>query len=94
MTGKPRHGKGKHPSQSKKRRERQRHVAVVQQPVAAQAPRHAAPADMPAPPASAPTPSRVPSAAQHPYIIAELKRIGILSGVMVVILIVLALVLS
>ena len=94
MPDKSRHGKRKHPSQSKKRRERERHAAIVQQPVTAQAPKPAAPADMPAPSARVPTSARVPSATQYPYITAELKRIGILSGITVVILIVLALVLS
>ena len=94
MTASPRQDKRKHPSQSKKRREKQRFMANARQPVAAQGPGLTTIADKPSPQASTPSPSRLPSAIQHPYIITELKRIGILSGIMIVILIVLAIVLS
>jgi len=47
-----------------------------------------------APPASMPTPTATLAAARYPYIATELRRIGILSGIMLAILIVLALVLS
>jgi len=95
MPGKSRHGKGKHPSQSKRRRERQRYAATsAHQQEAAQAPKPAAPADIPAPPTRVPTPPMASPVAQYPYIAAELRRIGILAGIMLVILIVLAFVLS
>jgi len=52
-----------------------------------------APPRVAAPSASAPTPPPVLTAVRYPYILTELRRIGILAGIMLVIL-VLALVLS
>ena len=96
MPGKSRHDKGKRLSQSKKSKAMQRSATgVVEQPAATQAPKPSAPGV-----ASAPSlrnrqkPSAAPSVARYPYITAELRRIGILAGIIVIILIVLALVLS
>lgn len=94
MPGKMRHSKGKHHQQSKKNRAKQRHGTMAVQ--------HHVPADTPEKAAaiSAPTSSRAsaspatPKTAQYPYISTELRRIGILAGIILVILIVLALVLS
>ena len=99
MPGKSRRGKRKHYQQIKKSRAKQQHVAMIsQQPVVAGAPQ-------PAATISAPLPSRAPvpkapaspattRAAQYPYITTELRNIGILTGIILVILIVLARVLS
>jgi len=88
MPKKPRKGKAFY---SKKRKIKQRApVPVAQQPEISQIPK----------PAVAPPAVRTPSTkltskiAQYPYVIAELKSIGIISGIILVILIVLALVLT
>ncbi|MFC2001336.1 hypothetical protein ACFLUZ_02390 [Chloroflexota bacterium] len=95
MPDKLRHDKGKHPSKSKKRRERQRsQVTVAYQPVAAQTSKPAVPTDMPAPRAKVPAPSAASRVARYPYITTELRRIGILAGIIIAILVVLALILS
>ncbi|MFC1864945.1 hypothetical protein ACFLYG_03875 [Chloroflexota bacterium] len=44
------------------------------------------------PSASVPTPMAKPTSVQYPYIASELRNIGILAGIMLIILIVLALV--
>ena len=94
MSGKSRHGKGKHLHQSKKSKAKQRHGTMAfQQQVVAETPQ-------PATAISTRMPSRIPASpatsriAQYPYITAELRRIAILAGIIIVILIVLALVLS
>ncbi len=93
MPDKSRHGKEKRSSLSKKRRERQRHLAGANpQQIAAEIPKPAL-TDKVAAKASVPTPSAPPITVQYPYIGAELLRIGILTGIILVILIVLALVL-
>jgi len=92
MPGKSRHGKGKHPHHSKKSKAIQRRQAGViqQQPDSATA----APA-APVQPAPVPTAAATPKVrtAQYPYITSELRRIGILAGIILVILIVLSIVL-
>ena len=95
MPGKPGRGQGKRSVRSKKRKGRREFPAVVaQQQVAS-------PADQPAiaprvysPASSMPSTAVRPKFARSPHVAAELRRIGILAGIMVVILIVLALVLS
>ena len=95
MPGKSRHKKGKHSPQSKKRKSGRhfsatvaRHQAVVQTHEPVSRP------DMPAPSATVPTPLAKLAAAHYPHITTELRTIGILSGIMLIILIILALVLS
>ena len=93
MSGKSRHGKKKHLPQGKKRRGRQISPgAVATQQAEIQADKPPAPAQVAVPSASTPVP--VSAVARYPYILAELRRIGILAGIVLVILIVLALVLS
>jgi len=88
MPGKSRRAKA---LQHKRRKERRLSPAIaVQQQVVAQTRKPVASA----PSVSAPTPRTTLTAARYPYITAELRRIGILAGIMLVILIVLALVLS
>jgi len=67
---------------------------AAQQPAVTQAYKPAAAPKVAAPPASVPTPLATLTAVRHPYIVTELRRIGILAGIMLVILVVLALVLS
>jgi len=94
MPGKSRHGRGKHPPLSKRKRGRQRFsVAVTQQQAVAETHKPVAPAKVAAPSASVPTPMPILTPVQYPYILAELRRIGILAGIILAILVVLALVL-
>ena len=90
MPGKSRR---RHPSRGKKKERQQgSSVMAAQRQVVAQTYK---PASQPkAPSTSIPTPMTTQSAAQYPYIAAELRRIGILAGIMLAILVVLALVLS
>jgi len=89
MPGKSRHGKRKRSFQSKKGKSRRSSPSIVtqQQPVSQTykpvAPSVSAAALMPA-----------QTAAQYPHALTELRRIGILAGIMLAILVVLALVLS
>lgn len=97
MLGKSRHGKRKHSFRDKTKKSRPYgSVATSQQPVAAQAVEPAAAPKPSAPPVSVPTPTAKTKTitVRYPYIIAELRRFGILAGIMVVVLIVLALVIS
>ncbi len=97
MIGKSQHGKRKHSFRDKKKRSQQyTSVATSQHSVAAQpigpaaAPRPTAPAVS----VPAPTTKTKTTIARYPYIVAELRRFGILAGIALVVLIVLALVLS
>ncbi len=89
MPGKSRHGRGKHLSRSKKGKSRRSPPAIAaQRQIVTQAPKPAAPS------AGVPVPMATPTPARYPYIIFELRRIGILAGIMLAILVGLALVLS
>jgi len=95
MPGKSRYGKGKHPVRSKRKRGEHSSVARAAQ----QSPVSQTGEPIPQPEVSVPSPSTLaPSAtvatAHYPYIVTELRRIGILAGIILVILVVLALVLS
>jgi len=81
--------KRKHSLQSKKRRKQISTVLTSQQPAAAQIYKPAPPPKVAAPSVKEPT----PTLAQYPQISNELRRIGILAGIMLVTLVVLALVL-
>ncbi len=95
MPGKSRQGKGKHPVRSKKRRSGHgSRASVAQQPPVSQTYEPVPKPEVSAPLPSTPTPSAAVSAIRYPYIIIELRRIGILAGIMLVVLVVLALVLS
>jgi len=94
MPSKSRHAKGKHPHHSKKSKAIQRQGAMaLQQHKVAEEPMQAATIDtIPSPKATtAPVKTK---ALQYPYITGELRRIGILAGILLVILIILAVVLS
>ncbi len=94
MPGKSRHRKGKHALHSKRKKGRQHFAATAaQQRVVAQTDKLVVSAKSSTPSVSAPTPTAV-TMTRYPYIVAELRRFGILAGIIVAVLIVLALVLS
>ena len=86
MPGKSRHRKGKgklnHPP------------ILAQQPAVTPTSKPVSTPEMSIPPASMPSLATKPVAVWHPYITTELRTISILSGIMLIVLIVLALVLS
>jgi len=89
MPGKSRHGRDKHLSRRKKRKMGHGTLAAVAQRRAITQP------EVPASPAKkVPAPTTTLTAARYPYVAAELRRIGILAGIMLVALVVLVLVLS
>jgi hypothetical protein len=98
MSRKSRHH-GQHMPRSKRRKFRQGFVpaqpsAVAPQPSAAAQTYEPTPrAERIVPVAKAPTPQPAITLAQPPYVAAELRRIGILFGIILVILVVLTLVL-
>ncbi|MFC1982364.1 hypothetical protein ACFLV5_01030 [Chloroflexota bacterium] len=95
MPDKPRHDRRKHHPQSRKSKAKQRSAeAIAHPPVAAQPHKPAVHTGMPAPSAGVPTTPTASPVARYPYITTELRRIGILAGIMLGILIVLALLLS
>ena len=87
MPGKSHRKRGKHSARSKKRRDTLAQVAP-QQPVK----ETYRPVTVAAPPPVRQAPRETP-AVRYPYVASELRRIGILAGVMLVILIVLSLLL-
>ena len=95
MPGKSRHGKGKHYSRKSKTMMRQETAPAVS-PASATAPEaHRAMT----PVISAPAPRAAVSIAKatgnpYPFIASELRRIGILAGVIIVILVVLSIILT
>ncbi len=95
MPGKSRHGKGKHPVRTKRRRSGHGSLtSAAQQPPVSQTYEPVPKPEVSAASPGTPTPSAAVSTVRYPYIITELRRIGILAGITLVILVVLALVLS
>ena len=102
MSGKARRVKGKHLSQIKRRKsgrrldlERRGSLAIAtQQQAIAQSREPVSRPSVSAPSASVPTPMAKLAAVRSPYIASELRTIGILAGIMIIILAILALVLS
>ena len=98
MPGKSRHGKAKYHTKKSKAKQRStalpsQQQAVVMSPKPAVATRVSAPLEKVRTKEKTRT-ATVSGAVRYPYITAELKRIGMLAGIILVILIVLALVLS
>jgi len=93
MPGKSRHGKHKLP-RSKRGKGRQDVSSASTQQVVAQAYKPVSRPEVSAPSVSVPTTGVTLAATRHPDVAAELRRIGILAGVVLVILVILALVLS
>jgi len=95
MPSKSSRKKGKYSPQSKKKKSRSsRPAAVVTQSVAAEGQRPVEAPGAKVAPAEAPAPMVTPAAVQYHYVAAELRTIGILAGIMIVILVVLALFLA
>ena len=94
MADKSQHGRG-HAARSKKAKAKQRSAVMSSgQPPVAQMPKPAVSPPVTAPPASKRVLPTTARAIQYPYITTELKRIGIVAGIILAILVVLALVLS
>jgi len=94
MPGKSRHGKRKLPRSKRRRGSQNISVISAQQPVLAQTRKPASHPEASPPAPGVPGTTATLTATRYPYIAAELRRIGILAGVMVVILVILALVFS
>jgi len=93
MPGKSRHGKGKHPHHSKKSKAMMRQAGTrLQQQATAVAPKPAESVKAPGVPKADAT-SEAVTTLRYPYVAGELKRIGILAGIIIVVLIVLSIVL-
>ena len=67
---------------------------LAQQPTVAQTHEPVSSPEVPVSPASLPTPMAKPAAISYPYVVAELRTTAILAGVMLIVLVVLAFVLS
>ncbi len=94
MTGKSQHDRG-HTAQSKKAKAKQRSAVLSSgQPVVVQIPKPAVSPPVSAPPVSKRIRPVTSKTARYPYITTELKRIGIVAGIILAILVVLFLVLS
>jgi len=94
MPGKSWQSRRKHSTRSKRKKGRRSPAATVaQQKAIAPAHEAVAPPRVAAPSASVHTSKVTPTTVRYPYIVSELRRIGILAGIMLVILVVLALVL-
>ena len=95
MSGKSQRSRRKHSFQGKKKKGRRSPPGVVAQRQAGiQIDKPVTPPKVVAPSVSAPTPMPVLTPVRYPYILTELRRTGILAGIMLAILVVLALVLS
>ena len=93
MPGKSRR-RGRHLPRSKRKGRKGFSTPVAQPAAVSQGYEPAPEADRLVPSAKAPTPRATVKVAQHPNVVAELRRIGILAGIILVILVVLALVFS
>jgi len=90
MPGKSRQ---RHPSRSKKGKGRRSPSAIVaQRQDVAQSHKPVSHPEVSTPSVTVPTTMATLSTARYPYIVTELRRIGILAGIMLAILVVLALV--
>jgi hypothetical protein len=90
MAGKSRRARGRHSQLSKKRKKKRTTTFTArQQPAVAPTYKPAAPAEVAAPQVKEPT----PAVARFPHITAELRSIGIIAGILLATLVVLAFVL-
>ena len=93
MPGKSRHTKGKHPHKSKKSKAKQRQEALALHQIADETRWLDTTIDI-QPIARTTTSPAKTRTMQYPYIMGELRRIGILAAIIIVILIILAIALS
>ncbi len=89
MSAKSRRSRGKHLSHSKRGK-----VKRGSPPTMAQVSEPVSRPDVSAPSVDVPTPVATLTTVRYPYIATELRRIGIMGGIMLAVLVVLALVLS
>ncbi len=91
MPGKSRRRRGKHTPPSKKGKDRRSHPAIAAQQITAVQVSEAAtaPPEVAAPPESVPPP--IATDVKHPDLAVELRRIGVLAGIMLAALLLLAL---
>jgi len=95
MPGKSRRGKGKYPVRSKRRRGGHGSLStIVQQPPVSQANEPVPQPKVPVSSSRVSSPVATVSAVRYPFVVTELRTIGILAGIILVILVVLAFVLS
>ena len=94
MPGKSRKSRAKRSFQSKKRKGLGPSHIAAQQPAATPAPEPVVSSKAAAPAATVSAPVTKPAAIRYPFIATELRRIGILAGIMLVVLIVLVVVLA
>ena len=90
MPSKSRRGQGRRSERGKKRGSSQGLVTGVQQQATAKSDRPVSP--VPAPSVKVLTPRPTLSPVQHPYLATELRRLAILAGIMLIVLVVLYLV--
>ena len=94
MPSKSRRGRGKYSPPKKKRKDRQgRPATLTQQPASAQIDEPVSSPKVSAPATSVPVPAAKPAGAQHLHVANELRTIGIIAGIMLIVLIILAVVL-
>ena len=92
MPGKSRRSRGKRAFQRKKGKGRPSPQVIVSQPQAVtQTYQPVSPPKVSVPPARAPSPTT--TAVRYPYVLAELRRIGIIAGIMLAVLVILSTVL-
>ena len=95
MPGKSRSRRGKYSLQGKKKRDRTgRPTMLIQQPAVAQTHQPISSPNVPVTPVRMLTPIAKPATISYPYIATELRTIGLLAGIILIVLVVLALVLS
>ena len=93
MPGKPRRGQGKHSARSKKRKKGQ-HFSALRAEQQRPTQRYEPVSEAPTPSAKVSIPRSSLTPVQYPHITAELRRIAILAGIMLAVLVVLSLVIS
>jgi hypothetical protein len=95
MPGKSKHKRGKryHPQSRKGKSKRRLEAQIAQQPAIAETTEQVPQPSRPVTPVSVPRPLARPTAAQYPYMARELRTIGILAGVILIILFILSFVL-
>ena len=95
MPGKPRQKKSKHPHHSRKSKAIQRQASEGLRQTPEPKPKPAP--TVPSPQATVPKVESIPVPSKlisHPFIAGELRRIGILAGIIIIILIILSIVIS
>ena len=94
MPSKSGRGRRWRPPQSKRKKGRRSPpAAVIQQQIAAPTHKVASPSKVSAPSVGTSAPGVAPTPARYPYVVSELRRTGILAGIILVTLVILAVVL-